>query len=189
MLGRLRRTTRLDVGLALAFAGLSYLVWALVAGASRGMVRQMVHATQTATALKEVPPFSQGVKVFFADMGVVIDLAGMAWMVVSLFLVVYAGRQRLSISWAWLSAILQAFVAALGGVLVGWAMNLPYRRLAPGEGADNVMVKLSELSLPIVLMLAILIWVTFLVWLLVERARFRARGPSLRDGLKSNIYP
>jgi hypothetical protein len=31
--------------------------------------------------------------------------------------------------------------------------------------------------------------VTFLVWLLMERARFRDRGPSLRDGLKSRAYP
>ena len=38
MLGRLRRTTRLDVGLALAFSGMAYLGWALVAGISRSSV-------------------------------------------------------------------------------------------------------------------------------------------------------
>ena len=191
MLGRLRKTSRLDVGLALAFSGVSYLVWALVAGTSREMVRDMKHAMETAL-LKQVPPFSNGVKFFFADWGLIIDAVGLAWMVVSLFLVLYAGRQKLSISWAWLSAILQAFVAAIGGVLVGWAMNLPYQRLADsGSRPEKVsqMVKLSELSLPIALTLAILIWVTFLVWLLAERARFRSRGPSLRDGLKSNVYP
>jgi hypothetical protein len=178
--------------LALAFSGVSYLVWALVAGTSREMVRDMKHAAEVSPLLKEIPRFSNGVKIFFADMGIIIDVVGLVWMIASLFLVVYAGRQKLSISWAWLSAILQAFVAAIGGVLVGWAMNLPYQRLADsGASPEKVskMVKLSELSLPIVLTVAILIWVTFLVWLLVERARFRSRGPSLRDGLKSNIYP
>jgi hypothetical protein len=192
MLGRLRRTTRLDVGLALAFSGISYLVWALVAGTSREMVREMKHAADVSSALKDIPRFSQGVKVFFADMGIIIDAMGLAWMILSFLLVVYAGRQKLSISWAWLSAIVQAFTAAVGGVLVGWAMNLPYQRLAEsGQKPErlNQMVKLSELSLPIVLTVAILIWVTFLVWLLVERSHFRARGPSLRDGQKSNVYP
>jgi hypothetical protein len=35
---------------------------------------------------------------------------------------------------------------------------------------------------------ALLIWVTFLIWLLIERARLNRRGPTLRDGLRSNIY-
>lgn len=191
MLGLLRKTSRLDAGLALAFAGLSYLVWALVAGVSREMVRDMKHALETAL-LKEVPPFSNAVKVFFADFGIIIDAVGLAWMIVSLLLVVYAGRQKLSISWAWLSAILQAFVAAIGGVLVGWAMNIPYKRLAdsgPVPMRNSTMVQLSELSLWIVLTVAILIWTTFLVWLEAERRRFRARGPTIRDTLKSNIYP
>jgi hypothetical protein len=192
MLGRLRRTTRTDVGLALAFSGVSYLVWALVAGTSREMVRDMKHAAQTTPLLKEIPRFSNAVKVFFADMGIVIDVVGLAWMVVSLFLVLYAGRQRLSISWAWVSAILQAFVAALGGVLVGWAMNIPYRRLAEAGAPpqrDSTMVQLSELSLWILLSVAIFIWTTFLVWLLVERSHFRSRGPTLQDGLRSHIHP
>jgi hypothetical protein len=128
-------------------------------------------------------------KVVFADMGIVIDAVGLAWMVVSLFLVVHAGRQRLSISWAWLSAILQAFVAAVGGVLVAWAMHMRLAEGGPAPKRDSTMVQLSELSLWVVLAVAILIWTTFLVWLLVERARFRSRGPTLRDGLKSNIYP
>jgi hypothetical protein len=191
MLGRLRKTTRLDVGLALAFSGLAYLLWALVAGVSREMVRDMKHAMETAL-LREVPPFSSDVKVFFADFGIIIDVAGLAWMVVSLLLVAYAGRQKLSISWAWMSAMLQAFVAAGGGVLVGWAMNVPYKRLvAGGATPEHVtgMVQLSELSLWVVLTVAILIWTTFLVWLELERVRVRSRGPSRKDTLKSNIYP
>ena len=192
MLGRLRKTSRLDVGLALAFSGVSYLVWALVAGASREMVRQMKHAADVSPLLKEIPRFSNGVKIFFADFGIIIDVVGLVWMIASLLLVVYAGRQKLSISWAWLSAILQSFVSAVGGVLVGWAMSIPYERIADAAATPekiSKMVQLSELSLWVVLTIAILIWVTFLVWLLVERAHFRSRGPSLRDGLKSNVYP
>jgi hypothetical protein len=191
MLGRLRRTTRLDVGLALAFSGISYLVWSLVAGFSREMVIAMKHASEVGNPPLAIPRFSQAVKVFFADMGIIIDVVGLAWMVLSLVLVVYAGRQRQSISWAWLSAIVQAFTAALGGVLVARAMNIPYQRLAAAGAPEDLTltVKLSQMSLWIVLTLAILIWVTFLVWLLVERSRFRSRGPSLRDGLKSNVYP
>lgn len=190
MLGRLRRTTRLDVGLALAFSGLSYLVWCLVAGVSRDIV-EVIRATSTRDALKDLPKFTRVVYAFFADIGFAIDLTGLAWLVLSLLLVVYAGRQRLSISWAWLAATSQAFVAALGGVLVGYAMNLPYRHLPSashvGENLSELS-KLSELSLWVVLTLAILIWTSFLVWLLVEAATFKKRGPSLRDGMRSNIY-
>jgi Na+(H+)/acetate symporter ActP len=38
MLGQLRRTTRTDVGLALTFVGIAYLVWVLVAGVARELV-------------------------------------------------------------------------------------------------------------------------------------------------------
>ncbi|HUT57133.1 MAG TPA: hypothetical protein VNA25_04585 [Phycisphaerae bacterium] len=190
MLGRLRRTTRLDVGLALVFSGVSYLVWSLVAGTSREMVREMILASHLSDLT--IPEFTQVVKVFFVDMGFMIDLAGLAWMLLSLALVLYSARQKLSISWAWLSAIVQSFVAAGGGVLVGWAMNLPLRPIAEaGRGREQVseLTRLSEVSLPVILSLAILTWVTFLVWLLVERARFRSRGPTLRDGLRTNVYP
>jgi hypothetical protein len=30
--------------------------------------------------------------------------------------------------------------------------------------------------------------VVVLVWLLVERARFDRRGPTLRDGLRTNVF-
>ena len=182
----------MDVGLALAFSGISYLVWSLVAGVSREMVIAMKQASEVGNPPMAIPRFSQAIKLFFADMGIVIDVLGLAWMIVSLLLVVYAGRQRLSISWAWLSAIVQAFTAALGGVLVARAMNIPYQRLANSNANPEDLtlpVKLSQMSLWVVLTLAILIWVIFLVWPLVERSHFRTRGPSLRDGLKSNVYP
>ena len=187
MLGRLRRTTRLDVGLALSFSGISYLVWTLVAGTSRAMVQ----AIDYAESLTEMPVFTSVVNTFFVERGVIVDVAGLAWLVVSLLLVVYAGRQRLSISWAWLSAIMQAFVAALGGVAVGWAMNLPYMQIITTSNsaarADDLS-RLSQVSLPVMLTLAIVIWVTCVVLLLVERAHFKSRGPTLRDGMKSNVF-
>jgi hypothetical protein len=33
-----------------------------------------------------------------------------------------------------------------------------------------------------------LLWTTFLVWLMVERARLNRRGPTLRDGMRSNVF-
>ena len=157
MLGRLKRTTRLDVGLALPFTGVAYLVWSLVAGTSREMVSQMITATSTVEAMHHLPKFTKAINLFFVDMGFVIDLAGLTLLVGSLLLVVYAARQKISISWAWMCAAAQASVAALGGVMVGWAMHLPYTRL--GNGADDANVsnlaKLSEISLPIVLTIAI----------------------------------
>ena len=183
MLGRLKRTTRLDVGLALSFAGIAFLVWALVAGVSRAVVQEMIRAT----GAQSLPRMTYLVKVFFMDMGFVIDLVGLAWLVGSLLLVVLSSRQRISVSWAWLAAIVQMMVAALGAVLVSWATYQPHVLKVP-SGSEGHWQKLSQLSLPVVVALALLIWVTFLVWLLLERARFNRHGPSLRDGLRSNVY-
>jgi len=185
MLGRLRRTTRVDVGLALAFAGIAYLVWALVAGITRSVVQEMIRST--AVLHKDLPSFTRGVKIFFVDSGIAIDLVGLAWLAASLLLVTYSSRQRMSISWAWASAITQTFVAAMGAVLVGWAAYQPYI-LPINPAGENLLEKVSALSLPVTLAVALVVWVTFLVWLLVERARLNRHGPTLRDGLRTNIY-
>jgi len=183
MLGRLRRTTRLDVGLALTFVGLSYLVWVLVAGVARVVVQEMINSTTGA----ELPRFTRAVKIFFVDAGFVIDLVGLAWMTVSLILVAVSSRQKISISWSWVSATSQSFVAAIGAVVVGWAAYQPHMM-------KNVPViqtgweKVSFISLGVLTPIAILVWVTFLIWLLVERARLSRRGPTLTDGLRSNIF-
>jgi len=191
MLGRLRRTSRLDVGLALGFSGVACLIWFLVAGTSRDMVQEMIRCTQGSTAVGQLPPFTLGVKIFFIDAGPAIDMVGMAWLLASLVLVVYGSRQKLSISWAWASAISQSLVAALGGVLVGYAMNLPYRMLAAAGAkipSPTALEQVSSISFPVVLTFSILIWVTFLVWLLVDLARYRRRGITLADGLRTNQY-
>ena len=184
MLGQLRRTTRTDVGLALAFSGLAYLVWALVAGVSRSVIQEMIRST---AAMKELPESTRVVKAFFVTGGIVIDAAGLAWLALSLFLVACSSRQRMSISWAWVSAVCQSFVAALGAVLVGWAAYKPHIVPIPAAGA-GLLERVTALSLPVTVAMAVLVWVTFLVWLLMERARLRRRGPTLTDGLRTNIY-
>ncbi len=138
-----------------------------------------------------LPRMTWLVRVFFVDAGFVIDVAGLAWLIVSMLLVMYSSRQRISISWAWMAASLQAFIAALGGILVAWAVHLPYRSTLTtiqGRQSPTALEQVSELSLPVILIIAILIWVTFLVWLLFERARFDRRGPTLRDGLRTHTY-
>jgi len=186
MLGRLRRTTRLDVGLAVTFAGLSYLVWALIAGGSRTLVQQFIdYAHFTDMSL---PSFTRAVKIFFVDTGFVIDIIGLIWLVGSMVLVLLGSKQKISISWAWVCAICQAFAAGLGAVLVGGAVYAPH--VLEGEQATTgrtVLAKVSQVSLPVLVPVAILIWTVFVVSLLVSRARLNRRGPSLRDGLRSNV--
>lgn len=186
MLGRLKRTTRLDVGLALCFAGLSYLVWVLVAGVCRAVVQEMIKST-TLEHLA-MSKWTKLVGVFFVDKGVIIDVAGLAWMTLSLLLVVFSSRQKLSISWVWVSSMTQSFTAALGAVLVSYTANEPHFSLVPDVETKVGWARVSSLSLQVVTPVAILIWVTILVWLLVDRARYNRRGPTLGDGLRTNIY-
>lgn len=179
MLGRIRRTTRTDVGLAIVFTGAAYLVWALVAGASRGLVQHTYpHGLQ-------LHGLTRAVKIFFVDAGIVIDLVGIAWLATTLFLIVWSSRQKISISWSWASAMGQTAIAAIGAVIVAWAAYAPSLGAASSQ-PDTAMEKLSELSLWVILPIAVTTWVTFLTWLLVERARLNRHGPTLRDGLRSN---
>ncbi len=189
MLGRLRRTTRKDVGLAIAFAGLSYLVWALVAGGSRTLVQTFIDSARNLEM--DLPSLTRAVKVFFVDAGFLIDLVGLGWLVVSLALVMLSSRQKIGISWAWVSAICQSFIAALGAVLVGGAVYAPHAVATVAGAVDEdptLFERVSEISLPVMILVAILIWTAFLVWLLVDRARFNRRGPTLRDGLRTNVF-
>ena len=191
MLGRLRRTTRLDVGLGLAFAGMAYLGWALVAGISRSSVeavfRNIHRAGHTWEALS---PSSAWVKTMFVDAGIAIDIVGLAWLAITLLLIVFSSRQYFSISWAWVSAILQSFTAGLGAVLVGLAGQQPYEYLiTPTQAAppQTTWAQVSGISLFTTLVLAVVVWVVFLVWLIMDQARWGRRGPSLRDSLRSNV--
>jgi hypothetical protein len=163
------------------------LVWALVAGASRSIVQEMnryvaYHGVQ-------VKGITRTVQIFFVDAGFVIDVVGVTWLAASLTLVLLASRQRISASWAWVSTICQVSIAACGAVLVAWAAYLPH--VVSEEKASEqatIAERVSQFSLQVVIPVALLIWVTFLVWLLVERARLDRRGPSLHDGMRSNVF-
>lgn len=82
MLGRTRRTTRLDVGLAIAFTGISFIGWATVSGISRIMMRNMM---RTSTGGEE--PVTRVVKIFFVETGFVIDIVGLLWLAMGLVLI------------------------------------------------------------------------------------------------------
>ena len=187
MLGRLIRTTRVDVGIALAFAGLAYLVWAMVADVSRFVVDSMI--TYTFQNHIEVKGLTKVIKVFFVDSGFAVQIAGVVWLVLTLVLVLQSSRQKMSISWAWVSAGCQSGAAALGAVFVAYAMYLPF---VPDPTQAGPQVTLGEqvsfISLRVIMPVAMLLWTTFLVWLMVERARLNRRGPTLRDGMRSNVF-
>lgn len=168
----------------MSFAGIAYLVWVLVAGIARQVVQEMIKST---ALTHELPGATRFVKVFFVDAGFVIDLVGLAWLVASLVLVAFSSRQKFGISWAWVSATCQSSVAALGAVLVGWAAYQPHISPLDGIGKGQTpWEQVSSISLPVVLSIALLLWVTFLIWLLVERARLNRRGPTLTDGLRTH---
>ena len=127
-------------------------------------------------------------KVFFVDTGFVIDLVGLAWLIGSMVLVMLGSIQRISISWSWACAMCQSFAAGLGAVLVGGAVYAPYAMSADGiQGDQTVLAKVSSISLPVLVPVAILIWTSLLVWMIASRSRLNRRGPTLRDGLRSNV--
>ena len=180
MLGKLRRTTRTDVGLVLASTGIAYLAWVLVAGVARELVAELISFSGAFDP--SLPWPTRAVRIVFVDAGWAIDLAGLVWLLISLGLVMGSSRQKFSVSWPWLSALLQAIVTAVGGIAVAWSVHLPYRQ---GLVAATTWEKVSGISLPALTVLAVLIWVTFLVMLLVERARLNRHGPTLRDGIRT----
>ena len=181
MLGRLKRTSRLDIGLALSFTGAAFLMWSFVAGVSRSLMYSLVR-----TSGLELPPLSAAVKLFFVDTGFIIDIVGLAWMVVSLVLVFLANRQKISISWAWITAGVQSLVTAVGAMLVGWAVSVPFFCGQVNPKDSTMMEIFSMISLPVVIAVAVLVWILFVVWMLVERRRLERRGPSLSDSLRTN---
>jgi hypothetical protein len=185
MLGRIKRTTRTDVGLALGFVGAAYLVWALVAGIARDVVQDLIIAMAVSNA--SLPAATRWLRVIFVDAGFVIDIVGVAWMAASLLLVMMASRQKCSVSWAWMSAMVQSFAAALGAVLVAWAAQLPYRIEPSQQPPANFWQQVSGVSLAVALVAGLVIWTTFLVWMLVDRSRYDRRGPTMSDGLR-NVY-
>jgi len=172
--------------MAISFGGVAYLVWLLAVGVGRSIVNGLsgrIHAE--GKVLTELSGPARWLCNSFFHAAVVFDVVGVLWLVLSLLLIVGASRQRWTISWPWMSAICQAMTAA---VIAAWAglaarsgatMNLTE---AGGDAGRTVGWSLMSISAAV----ALLIWVTVLVWLLYERARL-GRGPTLRDGLKTHV--
>ena len=184
MLGRLRRTTRRDVGLSLTFTGLVFLTWSFVTFTARHLiVRLMMQLDMDGS--KTLPEPTRLVNQFFSSYGFVIDLTGLAWMLLSLTLVLLASRQKISISWSWLSSGIQILVASLGSIFVHVATAAPYDVMI--SQMDNTLgEKISLISWPTVLCIAVLSWVYFLIRLLLDRGKFDKTQPTLNDSFRSN---
>jgi hypothetical protein len=135
---------------------------------------------------------TEWVRYIFVDAGVAIDIAGLVFLCGALLLVFLSSRQRLSISWAWVVSFLQVCIAGLGSVLVALDVHHQYNQLMPPPAGDvqrTALQTVSRVSLVVSLPIAIAVWVTMLVYLLVERARWnRRQGPSLRDAMRTNVY-
>ena len=165
----------------MSFTGLSFLMWSFVAGVSRSLMYNLVRASDL-----DLPALSAGVKWFFVDFGFIIDITGLAWMVISLVLIFLANRQKISISWGWISAGIQSLVAAVGALLVGWGVSVPFFHVYVKPQDSTMMEIFSMISLPVVIAVAIFVWIVFVIWMLVERRRLERRGPSLSDSLRTN---
>ena len=131
-----------------------------------------------------VPTATNAVKAIFVEAGFAIDVVGLAWLAGTLLLVVFAGRQRFGISWAWMAAVGQAVVAGLGGAWVAWAVHLPYRGIV---SEPTVWQRVSGLSLWVSLAFAGIVWLAFMAWLLLDRRRLLSRSITHRDGIRTNV--
>lgn len=178
MLGRIRRTSRTDVGLVLSFAGIAYLVWVLCTGTARQELGVLAAA---GGADSSCPLLHQALRLTFGYQAAGIDAVGLVWLAGSLFLVMGSSRQKWSVSWPWMCAAAQgmggAMVACWAAAVAGGPLAAKAGQTARPDGGWTVF------SLAIVI--ALLAWVTVLVVLLYERAHFR--GPSLRDGQRTHV--
>lgn len=185
MLGRLRRTTRTDVGLTLPLCGVAYLVWVLASGVARETANQLsMYVSASNASAQDLPAAARWLHGAFVHAAPVCDVLGVLWLVVSLALIVGASRQRWSISWAWMCGICQAMAATLVSVWSNLAAVAPYRAVAQVDKPVHPAIGWTSLSVAVAVALAL--WVTALVWLLYERARL-GRGPTLRDGLRTHV--
>jgi len=187
MLGRVRRTTRTDVGLCMSLAGIAYLLWVGVTASVRVVVNDLADANAAARlAGEQVPAAARWLVAAFGQTGPAWDLAGVLWLGVTLALVLGSSRQRWIISWPWLSAICHAMAAGLLGVWAALAAAVDTTALAgakPAPAAEPICTApptVGWTSLSVAVALAVVIWVFTLVWMLRERSLL-LRGPSPGD--------
>jgi len=178
MLGLVRKTTRTDVGLALASTGLAYLAWVIVTGVARHIVNQL--ALIASARELDFPTLTSALYGSFVHGGAVWDLVGVLWLLVSLVLIVGSARQQWTISWPWFSSILHGLTAALLGAWTALAAIAPSSiPMTPPEPAVGYGSYSALLALGLVL------WVSTLVWMLIMRSRL-GHGPSLIDGQRTH---
>jgi hypothetical protein len=180
MLGQVRRTTRADVGMSIAFVGVAYLIWALTIGVIRHSASKLpavIFSGHSETSIVVTSFLASSVS------GALIwDVCGVMWLLISLVLVAGASRQKWSVSWAWFSTLLQAMTCVLLGL---WAV-LALLAIRTAAGSPAAAPSVGWASFSIAFAFALVLWATVLVWLLTEQARLR-RGPSLRDGLRTHV--
>ncbi len=184
MLGAVRRTTRTDVGLALSFAGVTYLIWALVIGLARHLANELSKIAYLSGGAS-FSSVTSGLHKAFLHGGDLWDLLGILWLLASLVLIVGSSRQRWIISWPWLSAICHALASAL---VAGWAAlaACSHVRFTKTFAPPEPYPTSGWTAFTVTLAVAPVLWAATLAWLLYERARLR-RGPSLRDGQRTHV--
>ena len=168
----------------MSFTGIAYLVWVLVVGVTRHLVNELSAVGAVHEFLK-LPVATRWLWNAFIHAAPVFDLAGLLWLLLSLVLIIGAGRQRWSISCPWVCAICQAMTATVLSVWAGLSAHMPYDmpvKHVPGTPYPTT----GWTSLCVTLALAMVIWVLSLIWLLSERAHL-LRGPKLRDGMRTHI--
>lgn len=177
MLGRLRRTTRTDVGLALTMAGFVYLAWVLACYVAKTCARGLAAAYEGASP----GGLRAAVATLFGRYAAVFDLLGPVTLCLSLWLVIRASRQRRIISWSWLVISCQAIAAILVAVAAAGATAMAFAERAALTGLPP-----ADWS-PVIVAIAVLVWVSTLVWLIFERIKL-GRGPTLGDGTRTHMF-
>jgi len=81
----------------MSFAGIAYLIWVLVIGVARHLVNELSYAQYAGKLLGgALPVATRWLQGAFINASPVFDLAGVLWLLLSLGLIVGAGRQRWS---------------------------------------------------------------------------------------------
>ena len=170
----------------MSFAGVAYLIWVLVIGVTRGLVNEL---SKTAYIDKihagNFPVITRWLYNTFIHAAPVFDLVGVLWLLLSLGLIVGAGRQRWSISCPWVCAICQTTASALLAVWAGVSVQSPHCYMTTYASPPPYPTT-GWASLCVALAIAVVMWVTSLVWMISERARLM-HGPKLRDGMRTHI--
>ncbi len=163
------------MALALVMAGFVYLGWVLACWAAKEAAVGLAASDETLGPLA-----TAAVKVFESPARYIFDILGPIWMLASLYLVIRASRQRRIISWSWLLTTSQAIAAIL------IAAGAAFAHLGTYERSGGLFARAAD-WFPVVLVVAVLIWLTTLGWLLYDY-RYGRRPRTIRDTAKTHAY-